>query len=48
MEIATIAALVLLVISEVLPYTPLKGNSVIQEIIEVLRGVFPYAPKRKD
>lgn len=48
METATIAALVLLVISEVLPYTPLKGNGLIQEIIEVLRGVFPYSSKRED
>jgi hypothetical protein len=42
METATIIALVLLVISEILPYTSLKGNGVIQEIIEVLRGVFPH------
>lgn len=48
MEFATIAALVLLVVSEVLPYTPLKGNGIIQEILEVLRGVFPYASKRED
>lgn len=46
MEFVTIAALVLLVVSEILPYTPLKGNGVVQEIIEVLRGVFPYAPKK--
>ena len=48
MEFATIAALVLLVISEILPYTPLKGNGIIEEIIEVLRGVFPYISKRED
>ena len=48
MEFATIAALALLVVSEILPYTPLKGNGIIEEIIEVLRGVFPYASKRKD
>jgi hypothetical protein len=48
MEFATVAALTLLIISEVLPYTPLKGNGVIQEIIEVLRGLFPYASKRRD
>ncbi len=48
MEFATIAALVLLVISEILPYTPLKGNGIIEEIVEVLRGVFPYASKRED
>ena len=42
MEFPLIAALVLLVISEVLPYTPLKGNGIVEEVIEVLRGVFPY------
>lgn len=46
MEFVTVAALVLLVVSEILPYTPLKGNGVIQEIVEVLREVFPYAPKK--
>lgn len=46
MEFATIAALVLLVVSEVLPYTPLKGNGIVQEIIEVLRGVFPYIARK--
>ncbi len=46
MEFATIAALSLLVISEVLPYTPLKGNGIVEEIVEVLRGLFPYAAKK--
>lgn len=43
METATVIALVLLIVSEILPYTPLKANSVIQEIVEVLRGVFPHS-----
>lgn len=42
MELTVLIPLVLLVVSEILPYTPLKGNGVIQEIVEVLRGVFPH------
>ena len=47
MEFATIAALVLLVVSEVLPYTSLKGNGIIQEILEILRQVFPYGEEEE-
>jgi hypothetical protein len=46
METTAIIALVLLVVSEVLPYTPLKGNGLVQEIVEVLRGIFPHGPKK--
>lgn len=42
METATIIALALLLISEILPFTPLKGNGIVQEIVNVLRTVFPY------
>ena len=42
METTAIVALVLLVISEILPYTPLKGNGLVQEIIAVLRDIFPH------
>ena len=42
METTAIIALVLLVISEILPYTPLKGNGLVQEIVEVLKTVFPH------
>lgn len=42
METTAIIALVLLVVSEILPYTPLKGNGLVQEIVEVLKGVFPH------
>lgn len=42
MELTVLIPLVLLIVSEILPYTPLKGNGVVQEIIEVLRGVFPH------
>lgn len=47
METATVIALVLLVVSEVLPYTRFKGNGIVQEIVEVLREVFPYSKKTK-
>ena len=46
METTAILALVLLIISEVLPYTPLKGNGIVQEVVEVLRKVFPYGGKK--
>lgn len=42
METTAIIALVLLIISEVLPYTPLKGNGLVQEVIAVLRELFPH------
>ena len=42
METTAIIALVLLVVSEILPYTPLKGNGLVQEIVEVLKTVFPH------
>lgn len=44
MEITAIIALVLLVVSEVLPYTPLKGNGIVQQIVAVLRQIFPHKP----
>jgi hypothetical protein len=46
METTAILALVLLIVSEVLPYTPLKGNGIVQEIVEVLRKVFPYSGRK--
>jgi len=42
METAALAGLVLFIISEILPYTPLKGNGIVQQIISVLRDVFPH------
>lgn len=47
MEATAIIALVLLVISEVLPYTRFKGNGIIQQIIAVLRQVFPHKSDTK-
>jgi len=48
MEFTAAAALLLLVLSEILPYAPLKGNGVVQEIIEVLREVFPRSPEKDE
>lgn len=42
METAAIIGLVLLVISEVLPYTPLKGNGIVQQILASARKMFPH------
>lgn len=42
METTAIIALVLLVVSEVLPYTPLKGNGIVQQIVATLKQIFPY------
>jgi hypothetical protein len=47
METTAIIALVLLLISEILPYTPLQGNGILQEIVKVLQGVFPHRSSRK-
>lgn len=47
METTAIIALVLLLISEILPYTSLKGNGIVQEIVKVLQGVFPHSSRRK-
>jgi|TARA_R100000030_G_scaffold100799_1_gene94765 uncharacterized membrane protein len=42
MESTALIALILLVVSEALPYTPLKGNGIVQEMLAVLRGIFPH------
>lgn len=47
METAALAGLVLFLISEILPYTPLKGNGIIQQIIAVGRKVFPHKSHTK-
>lgn len=44
MEATAIIALVLLIVSEILPYTPLKGNGILQQLIVLLRKAFPYKP----
>lgn len=44
MEPTTLAlvGLGLFIISEILPFTPLKGNGIVEEILVVLRKVFPH------
>ena len=42
METTVLIGLVLLIVSEVLPFTPLKGNGVVEEILVLLRKVFPH------
>ncbi len=37
-----VSTIVLFIISEVLPYTPLKGNGVVQQIIATGRAMFPH------
>lgn len=42
METAAIIGLLLLVVSEVLPYTPLKGNGIVEQLLATARGFFPH------
>ena len=42
METVAIVGLALFIISEILPFTPLKGNGIVEEILVVLRKVFPH------
>jgi hypothetical protein len=46
METTAIIALVLLVISEVLPFTPYAGNGIVQQILRTLREIFPYSGRK--
>lgn len=42
MESAAWIGLVLWIISEVLPFTPLKGNGVIDQLLKTARKVYPH------
>ena len=42
METVALVGLALFIISEILPFTPLKGNGIVEEILVVLRKVFPH------
>jgi len=42
MEIAAIVGLVLFLASEILPFTPLKGNGLIDQILKSAREIFPH------
>ena len=41
METAAIIGLVLFLASEILPFTPLAGNGLVDGLIKALREVFP-------
>ena len=41
MDPLVIGGLVLFIISEILPYTPLKGNGIVQALVEALKLAFP-------
>lgn len=47
METAALVGLVLFIISEVLPYTPLKGNGIVQQLIATGRSMFPHTSHTK-
>ena len=47
METAALVGLVLFIISEVLPYTPLKGNGIVQQLIATGRKMFPHTSHTK-
>lgn len=42
METAALVGLVLFIISEVLPFTPLKGNGIVEQVLKTAREVFPH------
>lgn len=43
METAALIGLVLFIISEVLPFTPLAGNGILEQILKTARKAFPHA-----
>lgn len=46
METAALIGLALFVVSEILPYTPLKGNGILQQILLAAREIFPHPGKK--
>lgn len=42
METAALIGLVLFLVSEILPFTPLKGNGLIDQILKSAREIFPH------
>lgn len=42
MEPLAIIGLVLFIVSEILPFTPLKGNGLVDQILKSARQIFPY------
>jgi hypothetical protein len=45
MELVAIIGLVLFLASEIIPYTPLKGNGVVEAILEAGMKAFPKPEK---
>lgn len=43
MEVTMILGLVLFVASEILPFTPLAGNGLVDAIVKALRVAFPHS-----
>lgn len=43
MEVTVVLGLVLFIASEVLPFTPLAGNGLVDAIIKALRVAFPHS-----
>ena len=43
MEVTVILGLVLFVASEILPFTPLAGNGLVDAIVKALRVAFPHS-----
>lgn len=44
---AAIVAVLIAAISEILPYTPLKGNGIAQVAVEALKKIFPSTKSLK-
>lgn len=44
MEYAAIIGLALFIASEILPFTPLKGNGLLDQILKSAREIFPHKP----
>ena len=42
METTLLIGLVLFIASEVLPFTPLAGNGLVDALVKALREAFPY------
>jgi hypothetical protein len=43
MEVTVILGLTLFIASEILPFTPLAGNGLVDAIIKALRVAFPHS-----
>ncbi|MGA0792464.1 MAG: hypothetical protein ACO3O5_08535 [Burkholderiaceae bacterium] len=48
MEFAALAGLILFISSEIIPFTPLKGNGVVEAILNALMKAFPKPEADKE